>query len=817
MTRASRPPAPPDLLSFWRPEWAGPVKRGAGFVVLAGLLALAHATNLVRPIDDGLAEMRFRLLARPPSQTLTTVEIDAASLRAAGQWPWSRERFAKAIENLERAGAKSVALDVDFSAASSPEADRSLEAVIRARPGTVVLPTFVQPPSSRAPVNDLVESSPLERLASEALLASVNVPVDDDGRVRRYAYGFADPRQPRQSMAAVLAGAPADRSGSFLIDYGIRSDELPRLSFEDVYEGRFDPRRVAGRQVLIGATALELGDEFATPRHGTLSGVLVHALAYESLAQGRALGQLAPNAVLVLALLIAGLSAPRRRQPVDVPRLLRRHAALAAVAVFLPLAVQAAAPVSVPTGLMLLAQALGLAWTIRVELDRRAAEIIRERESSLLRLAMHEPETELPNRRALTAEIADRLGQGDPRPLAVIALGIDRYPVMRGAIGYGRANEVVRSLAARLAEATGEGLVAHLSTSVLGLALSAETPEALHAQVQALELMEPSHRVDEHAVDAFVRLGVAYRGAHGATAETLLEHASIALDDARRRDRRAVVFDTAAFVDPSMNLALMSEMRAGLKSGELALHYQPKLDLKSGRIGGVEALVRWNHPTRGWIAPDAFIPAAEETGNVRALTEWALEAVLADQAQLRQAGQALTVSLNVSARLLDDRDFRNRVMRRVGWSARDLMFEITESAMVENPQAAMAAIDDYRGGGIGIAIDDYGAGLSSLAYLKMIEADELKLDKSLIEFLGRNARDGLILESTIELAHSLGMSVTAEGVEDDAVRAELVRLNCDTVQGYLVSPALPLTELLAFLEGASSASARRPAKAAAGR
>jgi EAL domain-containing protein (putative c-di-GMP-specific phosphodiesterase class I)/CHASE2 domain-containing sensor protein/GGDEF domain-containing protein len=802
---------PARTKAFWNPAWTGPAKRGAGFVALAAALALANAANLMRPVDDGLAELRFRLLARPPSQTLTTVEIDAGSLRAAGRWPWGRERFARAIDNLEAAGARTVAFDVDFSAAASPEADKALAEAIGRRPGSVVLPTFVQRTTAMSDGGQMVESSPLGALSAEALLASVNVPVDDDGRVRRYAYGFADSAAPRQSIAALLAGQPAGHSGEFLIDYGVRAKDLPRLSFEDVYEGRFDPKLVAGRQVLIGATALELGDEFATPRHGTLSGVFVHALAYESLRQGRALTQLSPLAALALALLAAGLTRPRRG-PVDLKRLLQRHFALAAGAVALPLWLQAVAPVSAQTGLVLLAQAITLAWTVRAELARRAAQIVHEREASLLHLAMHEPETQLPNRRALTAEIAGRIGGGEPGELAVIAVGVDRYPVMRALIGYGRANQVMRQLAERLATTTGETHIAHLSTSVLGLALSAETPEALGERLRALEQMDPSFRVETHAVDAFVRLGVARRGPDGDTAEMLLENASVALDEARKRDRRAVAFDPAVFVDPAMNLALMSEMRDGLKAGELALHYQPKLDLASGEVTSVEALVRWKHAARGWVAPDAFIPVAEETGNIRALTDWALEAALADQITLREAGLAVNVALNVSAKLLEDRDFRERVMRRVGWAASDLTFEITETAVVQNPQAAMAAIDAWRDAGIGIAIDDYGAGLSSLAYLKMIEADELKLDKSLIDLLDRKERDRLILKSTVDLAHSLGLKVTAEGVESEAVRRELAALGCDLVQGYLIAPALPLGDLLRFLTSAGRPPLkRRPA------
>lgn len=785
--------------------WTGLAKRGAGFAVLAGLLVLSDCSGLLQPVDDGLAAARFRLLERAPSQTLAVVEIDTASIRAAGRWPWGRERFAQAIENLQDAGAKSVAFDVDFSAPSQPVADARLESAIRRRPGSVVLPTFVQRASSAAGASEMIESSPLGPLSAEALLASVNVPVDPDGRVRRYGYGFGEGAGRRQTVGGVLAGADPARSGAFLIDYGVRDQALPRLSFEDVFQGRFDPKLVRGKAILVGATALELGDEFATPRHGTLSGVYVHALGYESLHAGRALKPLSPQALLILAMLTAFLMRPR---PGAIPlkRLLVAHAAVAAAAILGPLALQAAFPVSIDTGLILLAQGLVLIWAARAELDRRAAAIVHERESALLHLAMHEPETELPNRRALTAEIGGRLQA--PGALAVIAVGVDRYPVMRGAIGYSQATQVVQALARRLAEVSGEGQIAHLSTSVLGLVLSAPDAESLKARVRELELMEPSFQVGEHAVDAFLRLGVAYRTRRRDTAESLLEHASTSLDQARHTDKRTVVFDRVRFVDPSMNLALMSEMREGLKAGELSLHYQPKLTLAGGRVTSAEALVRWRHPERGMIPPDAFIPAAEETGNIRALTEWALAAALADQGRLSEAGQDIAIALNVSARLLGDRDFRRKALRMAEARRGPISFEITESAVVENPKAAMAAIRAFRAAGLGISIDDYGAGLSSLAYLKMLEADELKLDRSLVGAVHESERDRLILKSTIDLAHSLGMKVVAEGVEDEAVQGALGRLGCDIIQGYLVAPALPTADLLAFLRARGRRKAR---------
>lgn len=358
----------------------------AGVLLVTAAAALAYGMGALRPIDDSLAQLRFMLAQRPASDTLTVVEIDVDSLRAAGAWPWSRERFAVAIENLTAAGAQVVGIDVDFSARSSPGADQALESVIDSRPGKVVLPTFVQTAGYGA-ARRQADSQPIETLSEQAVLASVNVPVDTDGRVRRYRHGFGADEGGRPSMGATLAGMQPGATGAFLIDYGIRVKDIDRLSFESVYSGRFDPALVRGRAVLIGATALELGDEFATPRHGTLPGVYVHALAYESLRAGRGLYELRFPLLVALAGLAAFALRPRGRR--DYAATLRRHALVAGAAVAGPLALQTWAPVSVDAAPILLAQTLCLFWVVRVELRRRAQLVVEEREAHLVQLAEH--------------------------------------------------------------------------------------------------------------------------------------------------------------------------------------------------------------------------------------------------------------------------------------------------------------------------------------------------------------------------------------------------------------------------------------------
>ncbi len=758
----------------------------ATFSVACVALIGAGLFQLTRPLDDALGAWRAQVLQRGTTGSVVVVELDTRSLRAIGEWPWPREIFAQAVDKLREAGADMVAFDVDFSARSTPGDDEALRRAFAGYQGNVVLPSFVQR-------NGVEENSPLASLSADSLVASVNVPIDADGRTRRYNRGFERNGQYRASMASVLAGEPYGATGQFLIDYGIRAGDIDRLRFIDVLNGAFEAANVRGKIVLIGASALELGDEFSTPMQPTLPGVYVHALAYESLAQGRALVSVNPNVMLAFVLIVFWLLWPRRISA-DMRAMLVRHGLVLLLALLAPVAAQAIWPVSVDTGLLLLAQALCVVATVQRELAYRAAELSRQREAHLTHIAFHDPETELPNRRALLASLEEMLSRQGERKAVVIAVGVDRAATLRSAIGHTHFNRLVAVLANRLQEEF--RLLAHqLSPSTLGAIALVEDEAALLVALgrQKRDGFDTHADIDGQTIEVGMRVGAAVFE-EGDSAEGLLEKATRALDHARAQNRRSVLFNAAEVVDPGLQLALVSDIGKGIARGDFSLVYQAKADARSGRVVGAEALLRWTHPVHGAIPPDRFVPTAEKTGAIVELTRWVLVKAIDDQAWLRAIGGENVISVNVSARALADWAFCAEAIERIKQARASLCLEITETAIIEDPAAAIAAIAKFREAGVRISIDDYGAGLSSLSYLRQIDADELKLDKGLISELRINARDRLILKSTIDLAHGLGMSVVSEGVEDEATRALLADLGCDCVQGYLVSRPVPLAE-----------------------
>ncbi len=266
----------------------------------------------------------------------------------------------------------------------------------------------------------------------------------------------------------------------------------------------------------------------------------------------------------------------------------------------------------------------------------------------------------------------------------------------------------------------------------------------------------------------------------------------------------------SCFGAPPSSHATDTEIGRGLRAGEFRLVYQPKLHVRRGRIDSAEALVRWNHPDHGMMLPDRFIEQSESNGSIAELTLWTMQQAIADQQMLRQCGHDLRIFVNLSAQLLTEESMVVALCALAATPGADLGIEVTERSVIADPDLAFANIRRLREVGLYIAIDDYGTGLSSLTYLKQIEADELKIDKSFITSLGTSHRDPLIVRSTIDLAHALGMTVTAEGVETPAANALLTVMGCDMVQGFLIGRPMKPEALIDYLASFDPASITVP-------
>ena len=386
---------------------------------------------------------------------------------------------------------------------------------------------------------------------------------------------------------------------------------------------------------------------------------------------------------------------------------------------------------------------------------------------------------------------------GDGQGLFVAVLAIDRFDRIRTRIGHELSVAVLRELGARL---NGEFHVARLDTDVIGVGLAAYSEaEAVVQLERAGAIGSRKVEIGGCSIDLVVTGGLAGPIGPGDSAALSIDRARHALEHARSSNQRLATFGNAGHDSVADRLSLMRDLRLGLGRGEMFLCYQPKFRARTHELAGVEALLRWHHPRRGAITPAEFIPLAEETGDIGAMTEWVIARAVEDQRMLAAAGFDLRVHVNVSASLIGDPSFGASAVRAMGEHTHVLGIEITETAVIEDPEAALANLELLADAGVRIAIDDYGSGMSSLAYLKRLPAHELKIDKLFVSGLTQSHRDPLLVRSTIDLAHGLGMEVTAEGVETPSALALLRVMGCDLVQGYLLACPMPLADLIAFL------------------
>ncbi|SNS83783.1 diguanylate cyclase/phosphodiesterase [Noviherbaspirillum humi] len=447
--------------------------------------------------------------------------------------------------------------------------------------------------------------------------------------------------------------------------------------------------------------------------------------------------------------------------------------------------------------------------------DRMRAGIA-QREERIERLAYVDPLTDLPNRTRLLQEIE---GMMQSRQGAVAVLNLDRFALINTALGHGVGDRLLREIAARLPRASGEhALTARLWADQFAFVL----PDAsrAHATGFAHELvaaLADPVMLDGQQLDISCSVGVALYPEDGADADSLLRRAELAVLSAKRR-RVPVGFTSDQGAEPQPEqLSLIGEMRRAMSEQEFEMHYQPKLELHSGRIVAAEALLRWRHPQRGMVPPGRFIPFAEQTGFIREITPWMLDRVLAEAAQWQSAGLDLIASANLSAADLLNPSLAaevERLLGKHGVKPHRLCLEITESALMDDPVAARGQLAALSALGVALSIDDYGVGQASLAYLKTLPVDELKIDRSFIAGVAASGRDAAIVDSTIMLCHALSLKVVAEGVEDSADLRWLMEHGCDVAQGYGIARPMPAQDLPAWL--ARSAAVSAPPESAGG-
>ncbi len=464
--------------------------------------------------------------------------------------------------------------------------------------------------------------------------------------------------------------------------------------------------------------------------------------------------------------------------------------------------------------------ALVLIWVVLVPVLGSVTRRIRRQVEEIEHLANHDTLTGLPNRRLFVARIEEALDErSGSSELAVLLVDLDRFKEINDTLGHASGDDLLKSLSTRLLGHLGEGeTIARLGGDEFGVLLRGTSEgRAFEVARRTLEIIAEPVVLREIPVTVDASVGIARAPVHGGDVETLLQRADIAMYEAKERRSGVEQYDLERDSHDAGQLTLMTELKGAIEHGELFLAFQPKVATRDGAVLGVEALVRWHHPERGVIPPGEFVPLAERTGLIKPLTRWVLDAALEQCRAWADDGLETAVAVNLTMIDLLDASLPDEIgdlLERHGLPARCLELEITESTIMADPLHVGDVLRRLSEMGIRLAIDDFGTGYTSLAYLKRLPIDAIKIDRSFVSGMATERGDATIVRSVIDIGRNLGLEIVAEGVESKAIWDQLRSFGCHQVQGYYVARPLPADEARAFLEaGVASRSRLRVATA----
>jgi diguanylate cyclase (GGDEF)-like protein len=467
---------------------------------------------------------------------------------------------------------------------------------------------------------------------------------------------------------------------------------------------------------------------------------------------------------------------------------------------------------------LFLAGGLTLLYLLLFRIVAGASGRLRRQSEENRHLALHDALTGLPNR-LLFQDRADQAvlaAKREPGQVALMILDLDRFKEVNDTLGHHNGDVLLREVGERVRSALrATDTLARLGGDEFGVLLPkvADSVAALAIGENIRRALREPFTLESISLDLDASVGISLYPEHGLDVETLLQRADVALYLAKENRGSSTLYSAERDEYSPARLALVAELRRALDEHELVLYYQPKAQLADGAIAGVEALVRWNHPQRGLLAPAEFIPVAEHTGLIKEVTLYVLRQALQQLRLWEAEGLVLTVAVNLSARDLLDFDLPEvigAILSDNGVAATRLELEITETVLLSDPMRARAILSRLSAMGVKLAIDDFGTGYSSLAYLKRLPVSEIKIDRSFVTNMNTDRSDAAIVRSTIDLGRNLGLTVVAEGVETEADWAQLKALNCNFAQGYHLSRPIPADEVAGWVARSGALRAQVP-------
>ncbi len=732
------------------------------FIVLI-CLSLIGIPNTV---DNAIDNVRSNIFAKNASANIIVAEMDAKSLQEIGQWPWDRAVHAQLINKLSAANAKTIAFDVDFSAQSNEKSDTALERAINNSDSNIILATFAQQDGNQ----QLYENLPDPKFSKNALLASVNVTPNEKGQIDTYDYAQVIGGKIRPTLASILNKNSANVNERFIIDKAIDPNSIAYISVADIINDKFSPNDIDNKNIMIGATAIELGDRYATPVHGVLPGVYIHALAHETLYKGMNIVTINNIVTLVLTIILLLLfqffnsrSKAKKYLPIFSSFLLS-----AIIITEMALYV---------FGLAYLKSGLAIAFLISYLTINTIINLIESVKNEQYKDAI----MRLPNKKSM-----EKQARLIKRKRIAIA-HISNYSEINSITTDRVIREAIYKIASRLQFMSSNDMAFIVGSNQLAWFIDDEIVD-LESYFETLSsfFLSPV-QVEDQRLKFTIHCG--FDESDTLDFERIFANASLAAYQSETIGYRWVLYSDDMQKVAGEKLSIISDIDKAIDEGEIWIAYQPKLDIHSNEVTSAEALVRWQHKIIGNIEPNLFIPILEKENRITDLTRFIIQATLRDVSQWNAMGKYLNCSINISAALLQDTAFIKESIALVVNSdvmCEQITFEITETSSLEDMNQATAILHKVRETGIKISIDDYGTGQSTLSYLRGFPANEIKIDQSFIKLMAINDVDRLMVGSTIEMAHKMNFKVVAEGVENEANLNLLRKIGCDTAQGWFI-------------------------------
>lgn len=457
----------------------------------------------------------------------------------------------------------------------------------------------------------------------------------------------------------------------------------------------------------------------------------------------------------------------------------------------------------VAVALIILWFALWAALILSTQISRK----FRSQTEALEYQSTHDALTGLPNRALLHKDLENQIGESlkDGKSLALIMLDLDRFKEINDTLGHDNGDALLKEIGISLNSVLWKfDSIARMGGDEFALMLPISNASHCDIVINKIQrVMSQPFVLDGMSLEIGASLGVAVFPNHAKDASNLIRCAEIAMYIAKENGESCVYYDAERDPHSLKRLKLSSDLRLAAEKNQFSLYYQPKMEMASCQIKGVEALIRWNHPEYGFVPPDEFIPLAEQSGAIKPITEWVLSTAIKQCAEWNIQGIPLAVSVNLSARSLHDAELTKQIamlLKANGLPAFQLELEITETAIMMDPDRALDILGKLSSMGIKLSIDDFGTGYTSLSYLKRLPVDEIKIDKSFVMDMVEDHDNAIIVQSIVSLAHSMGRSVIAEGVESKAIIDELLKLNCDTIQGYFLSRPVAPEDFVKWLQ-----------------